>query len=108
MFPPRTLPDKDGKPRFISAGDEGPRVREGEKRRHVYRQGAVPVRIKIITKDSAFNVFRVVNGDGKTGWQYRKPEDFRSVPYFVGSDPFTSDALLFCADSGASRPPIPG
>ena len=94
-FPARTPPDKDGKPRFIPAGDEGPRVRDGEKRRHVYCQGGVPVRIKVITNDSAFNIFRVANDDGKTGWQYRKPEDFRSVPYFVGNDPFASDALLF-------------
>ena len=95
-FPVRTPPDKDGKPRFISAGDEGPRVRDGEKRRHVYRQGGVPVRIKVITNDNAFNVFRVTNYDGETGWQYRKPEGFRSVPYFSGNDPFaSSSALLF-------------
>lgn len=94
-FPARTPPDKDGKPRFIPAGDEGPRIRDGEKRRHVYRQGGVPVRIKVMTSDTAFNVFRVTNDDGKTGWQYRKPEGFRSVPYFSGNDPFASDALLF-------------
>jgi putative DNA primase/helicase len=95
-FPARTPPDKDGKPRFIVAGDEGPRVRGGEKRRHVYCQGGVPVRIKIMLKNGgAMNVYRVANDDGKTGWQYRQPEDFRSVPYFVGNDPFASDALLF-------------
>ncbi|UPJ63521.1 DUF927 domain-containing protein [Bradyrhizobium sp. 191] len=94
-LPGRTAPDKDGKPRFIPAGDEGPRIRDGERRRHVYRQGGVPVRIKIMTRDDAFNVFRVVSSDGVTGWQYRKPEGFRSVPYFVGNDPFASDDLLF-------------
>jgi len=94
-FPARTPPDNEGKPRFIPAGDEGPRVRDGEKRRHVYCQGGVPVRIKVITNDNAFNVFRVTNDDGKSGWQYRKPEGFRSVPYFTGNDPFVSDALLF-------------
>lgn len=94
-FPARTPPDKDGKPRFVPAGDEGPRVRDGEKRRHVYHQGGVPVRIKVITKDGAFNIFRVVDGEGKTGWQYRKPEGFRSVPYFTGANPFACDGLLF-------------
>lgn len=33
------------------AGDEGPRIRDDEKRRHVYRVGGVPVRIKIMRKD---------------------------------------------------------
>jgi putative DNA primase/helicase len=48
IFPPRTLPDEKGKPKFIVAGDEGPLPNSDEKRRHVYRQGGVPVRIKII------------------------------------------------------------
>src|SRR5262245_19600609 len=43
-FPARTKPDGEGKPRFMVAGDEGPRARDNEKRRHVYRQGGVPVR----------------------------------------------------------------
>ena len=95
-LPARTAPDKKGKPRFVVAGDEGPRVRGGEKRRHVYRQGKVPVRIKVIIQDSAFNVYRVVDGDGKTGWQFRKPDGSRSVPYYVaGNDLFASNALLF-------------
>lgn len=89
IFPPRTPPDQDGKPRFIAAGDEGPRVRDDEKRRHVYRVGGVPVRIKIMRKDGdAMNVYRVTDNDGATGWQYRKPEGFASIPYFVGVNPF--------------------
>ena len=84
-FPPRTAPDKDGKPRFVVAGDEGPRVRNNEKRRHVYRRGGIPVHIKImLSGGDAFNVFRVVHAEGVTGWQYRKPEGFKNVPYFVG------------------------
>jgi putative DNA primase/helicase len=95
-FPARTPPDKEGKPRFISTGDEGPRIRDSEKRRHVYRQGGVPVRMKIMTHDgNAFNVYRVTNPDGSTGWQYRKPEGFKSVPYFVGEDPFESSILFW-------------
>jgi putative DNA primase/helicase len=90
-FPPRTKPDQDGKPRFVIAGDEGPRVRNDEKRRHVYCQGGVPVRIKVMLRDGdAFNVFRVSDG-GVRGWQYRKPDGFQDVPYFVGEDPFAGD-----------------
>lgn len=94
-FPPRTQPDQDGKPRFAVAGDEGPRIRGDEKRRHAYCRGGVPVRLKILRKDGdAFNVFRVTDTDGRTGWQYRKPEGFESVPYFVGPDPFSGEATL--------------
>jgi putative DNA primase/helicase len=94
-FPSRTAPDQDGKPRFVISGEEGPRIRNDERRRHVYRQGGVPVRIKIIRDNGdAFNVFRVAD-DSATGWQYRKPEGFQTVPYFVGSDPFGSDQLFW-------------
>lgn len=97
-FPPRTQPGKDGKPTFIQAGDEGPRVRDNEKRRHVYRQGGVPVRIKIMTQgdDRAFNAYRVSDTDGTTGWQYAKPAGYQPVPYVAaGTDPFASSGLLF-------------
>jgi putative DNA primase/helicase len=94
-FPARTTPDQEGKPRFVVAGDEGPRVRNDEKRRHAYREGGVPVRIKIIRDNGdAFNVFRVSDG-GNTGWQYRKPDGFQAVPYFVGADPFEADQLYW-------------
>jgi uncharacterized protein (DUF927 family) len=88
-FPARTPPDQDGKPRFVAAGDEGPRIRDDEKRRHVYRVGGVPVRIKIMRKDgNAMNVYRVTDTDGTIGWQYRKPERYAAVPYFIGENPF--------------------
>lgn len=91
-FPSRTTPDKDGKPRFVVAGDEGPRIRDDEKRRHVYCVDGTPVRIKIMRKDgNAMNVYRVVDADGATGWQYRKPEGFAAVPYFSGTNPFDAD-----------------
>ena len=92
-FPARTPPDKDGKPRFMKAGDEGPPVRNGEKRRHVYRQGGVPVRIKVLASNGdAFNIYRVTDADGHAGWQYAKPEGFRAMPYaqagtFDGAEP---------------------
>lgn len=95
-FPPRTPPDQDGKPRFVSAGDEGPRIRDDEKRRHIYRIGGIPVRIKIMRKDdNAMNVYRVTDTDGTTGWQYRKPEGFIAVPYFTGCNPFEGEQDQF-------------
>lgn len=95
-FPARTPPGKDGKPRFVVAGDEGPRIRDDEKRRHVYRIGGVPVRVKIMRKDgNAMSVYRVTNTDGTTGWQYRKPEGFAAVPYFTGGNPFEGEQQPF-------------
>lgn len=91
-FPARTPPDGDGKPRFVVAGDDGPTIRDDEKRRHVYRVGGVPIRIKITRRDgNAMNVYRVTDADGTTGWQYRKPEAFVAVPYFIGSNPFDAN-----------------
>ncbi len=91
-FPARTPPDGDGKPRFVVAGDDGPTIRDDEKRRHVYRVGGAPIRIKIMRKDgNAMNVYRVTDADGTTGWQYRKPDGFVAVPYFTGSNPFDAD-----------------
>jgi hypothetical protein len=92
-FPSRTPPDKDGKPGFVVAGDEGPAPRGNELRRHVYRQAGVPVRIKIIKKDKkgALNAYRVTDAGGVTGWQYAMPEGYQRIPYFVaGADPFTA------------------
>jgi hypothetical protein len=86
VFPTRTKPDKEGKPRFMVAGDEGPRAHDNEKRRHIYKRGGVPIRIKIMTRDEqrALNAYRVTDANGTTGWQYRKPEGFKSVPYVAG------------------------
>ena len=90
FFPPRTPPDQEGKPRFVIAGDEGPRIRDDEKRRHVYRQCGVSVRIKIMRKGGArpYNIYRVVDGDGRVGWQYKEPIGFLKIPYFTGLNPF--------------------
>jgi hypothetical protein len=40
------VPDENDQPRFVEAGDSGPRRQKLEVRRHVYRQGGTPVRIK--------------------------------------------------------------
>lgn len=78
------------------AGDEGPRIRDDEKRRHIYCIGGIPVRIKIMRKDgNAMNVYRVTDTVGATGWQYRKPEGFTATPYFAGGNPFEGEQEHF-------------
>jgi hypothetical protein len=93
-FPPRTPPDEDGKPFFVEAGDGGPPKRSDELRRHFYCQGGVPVRIKIMKKtgkNRGLNVYRVTDANGVTGWQFRMPEGFKTVPYFdPGADPLSA------------------
>lgn len=100
-FPLRTPPDADGKPRFIVAGEIGPPRRSDELRRHAYKIGTTAVRIKVIRKngEGALNWYRVVDVDRTTGWQLRKPEGFKDVP-FIGvldafdPDPFDPDQSL--------------
>ena len=49
--------------------------------------------IKIIKKEKtgAYNAYRVTGADGIAGWQFRKPEGFQQIPYFVaGADPFVA------------------
>jgi hypothetical protein len=48
QFPRWTAPNAEGKPKFVCWGEDGPRKRDNEKRRHIYRQGGVPVKIKIM------------------------------------------------------------
>jgi hypothetical protein len=95
VFPTRTKPDEEGKPRFMVVGDEGPRARDNEKRRHIYKRGGVPIRIKIMTRAErrALNAYRVTDANGTTGWQYRKPEGFKSVPYVAGD--LDSSSMVF-------------
>jgi hypothetical protein len=91
-FPPRTLPDEDGKPRFIAGGEIGPPRRSDELRRHVYKIGTSAVRIKIMrTGDAgALNWYRVSDGD-VSGWQLRKPEGFKEGPFVGVLDAFDPD-----------------
>jgi putative DNA primase/helicase len=98
-FPLRTSPDEEGKPKFIKAGEAGPQRYPNEKRRHIYRQGGVPVRIKILKtgEDRAYNAYRVVDDHGASGWQFKKPAGFEDVPYFDGNNPFDAkiDRIVF-------------
>jgi putative DNA primase/helicase len=93
-LPPRTSPDKDGKPRFIAGGEIGPPRRSDEIRRHVYKMGTTAVRFKIIrTGDAgALNWYRVLSGD-ISGWQLRKPEGFKEGPFIGVLDAFDSDSF---------------
>lgn len=103
VFPPRTEPDDKGKPSFTIAGEDGPKPRNDEIRRHVYRQGGVPVRIKVIKvikkegDSRAFNLYRVTNSSGKIGWQSEKPKGFQQIPYVGSSDPVNAkiDRVIF-------------
>jgi hypothetical protein len=93
-FPPRTQPDKDGKPWFQIGGDEGPPKRIDEKRRHVFVRESEPVRIKIMLENGgAMNWYRVQAADGALGWQAGKPDGFLEVPYVGGADPFDCEVL---------------
>lgn len=68
MLPPRTPPDAEG-PKFFVAGDEGPRTRNYEKRRHAYKIGLTTVKWKIMLKGEtrAVTWYRVADADGVTG-----------------------------------------
>jgi putative DNA primase/helicase len=91
----QTAPDPEGKPSFNTWGVEGPPVRPGEKRRHIYRRDTLPVRIKVMNSGGgAANWYRVQNNEGHFGWQARKPEGYREVPYLGGSDPFDPEVAV--------------
>jgi putative DNA primase/helicase len=75
-------------------GDEGPPKWGHEKRRHRYKDGGVSVQIKIMKEGGgAANWYRVVDFDGRTGWQAEKPRQFRAVPFFHKIDPFDREVV---------------
>jgi AAA domain len=90
-FPQRTPPDNEGKPHFVVAGE--PPRRSDELRRHAYKVGTTAVRIKIIRTNGAgaLNWYRVSDADGTSGWQLRKPNGFKDVPYIGFLDAFDRD-----------------
>jgi putative DNA primase/helicase len=91
-LPSRTLPDADGKPKFFrGGGDEGPARTDDELRRHIYRRDGSPVRIKIKRTGGGFvQWYRVLDGD-ILGWQAKKPDGYRDIPYIGAVDPFDSE-----------------
>jgi putative DNA primase/helicase len=94
IFPPRTQPNEDGKPKFFKAGDKGPRPYSNEKRRHVYCKGGVPIKIKIMKhgEERAFIAYRVGDADSEAGWQFSKPHGLEEVPYVSSDNPFGPNA----------------
>ena len=77
-------------PRIYPWGDDGPPVRAGEMRRHLYRDNGAVVRVKIKRADGGFiNWYRV-----GAGWQAKKPDDYRPVPYVTDDiDPFKPELI---------------
>jgi hypothetical protein len=74
-------------------GEDGPPVGYDEIRRHYYPKNGTPKRkVKIkkrnVPKNKEWtNCYRVVRGNAPVGWQWEKPENYRSVAYAeVGSD----------------------
>jgi hypothetical protein len=99
-LPIRTRPDADSKPRFVAWDDDGPLRSPNELRRHVYWCDGLPVRIKIKRTDGSFvQWYRVRDGKDVIGWQAKKPDGYRDVPYIGVVDPFdaelTSDTIFW-------------
>jgi hypothetical protein len=74
-------------PTFLPGGDDGPRISGDENRRHFYRRGGKPVRIKIKRSGGFVNWYRVSRA-GVDGWQAGKPDDYVPCPYIGAIDPF--------------------
>ena len=90
-LPPRTSPNKYGKPKFCRWVDDGPPRRDDELRRHVYRREGRPVRIKIKSQGdggSFVSWYRVRDGS-TVGWQPKQPSGYQAAPYVSAAiDPF--------------------
>jgi AAA domain len=92
--------------RFVLAGDEGPAISSSEKRRHFYRRYnpdlqdpyciSAPIKIKVMKKGDKdpYITFRVYDeAKGVTGWQFKTPEGFENIPYFMpDKNPFSGEA----------------
>jgi putative DNA primase/helicase len=87
-LPIRTGLDADGKPKLVPWGEDGPALTDDELRRHVYRRDGSPVRIKIKKADGRFVQWYRVRDGNVIGWQAKKPEGYRDVPYIGAVDPF--------------------
>jgi AAA domain len=87
-LPIRTRPDADNKPRFVAWGDDGPLRSTDELRRHVYRRDGSPVRIKIKRADETFVQWYRVHDGNVIGWQAKRPDGYKDIPYIGAVDPF--------------------
>jgi len=91
-LPTRTPPDANGKPKFFR-GDDGPARSDDELRRHVYSRDGSPVRIKIKRAGGGFVQWYRVRDGNALGWQAKKPEGYRDVPYIGTIDPFDRELV---------------
>jgi hypothetical protein len=78
---------KEPSPQTFSWGEEGPRIGRDEVRRHYYPNHDTPkLKVKIkkrgASKDSWVTCYRAIRDGVPIGWQWKKPDDFRVVPYF--------------------------
>jgi putative DNA primase/helicase len=82
-------------PKVHEWGDDGPPKCADELRRHVYQSGDCPMRIKIKRSGGGFvNWYRVFADGVPAGWQAKKPDDYRPIPYVSAAiDPFDPELI---------------
>jgi hypothetical protein len=96
----KSAPAPAEKPTFYDCGDAGPPVRHNEVRRHYYVSCGVPMKIKIKSKTKVpgerdyVQYYRVFANGAPIGWQDKKPDDYRDIPYVTAAlDPFDVELL---------------
>jgi putative DNA primase/helicase len=65
-------------------GEDGPPVNSDEVRRHYYPKNGGPklkVKIKRRNDKAWLTCYRVIRDGTPTGWQWKKPKDYRDAPY---------------------------
>jgi hypothetical protein len=82
-------------PKVYLWGDHGPLVRADEARRHVYPCSGCAMRIKVKLSDGGFvNWYRVFSAGVPIGWQAKKPDNYKPIPYVTRAlDPFDSELI---------------
>jgi putative DNA primase/helicase len=82
-------------PKIYTWGDEGPPARNDEVRRHVYSSDDFPMRVKIKRADGQYtNWYRAFRECVPVGWQSKKPDDYRNIPYRTAAmDPFDPELI---------------
>src|SRR2546429_345722 len=86
-------PARTGSLNSFVAGDDGPARNADELRRHVYNRDGSPVRIKIKRADGGFVQWYRVHDGTVIGWQAKKPDGYRDVPYIGAVDPFDRELV---------------
>jgi AAA domain len=95
---PATSADVDvagPKPKVFVGGNGGPPPQSGEMRRHLYSTSGVAMRVKIKFADGKFaNWYRVFVDGAPLGWQPKKPDSYRPIPYVTAAiDPFDPELI---------------